>query len=103
MGVVKKLLSSILLRGRHRIPRFFFLIALTGFVFTIVKLSICNFAPSMCGAYDTDIMKQYGKTLDAFEEKGLVSECWHAESGTCGKKIAILFWWRLVAGAHGNS
>lgn len=74
MRIVKTLISSVLLRGRHRIPRFFFFLALTGFVLTIIRLGVCNFAPSMCGGYDADSAKQYGKTRNAFEDRMDVSK-----------------------------
>lgn len=74
--MIKKLISSIVLRGRHRIPRLFFLLALSCFVFTIIKLSFCNFAPSMCGGYDADSARRYGKTRNAFEDRMDVSTEW---------------------------
>lgn len=42
-------LNSALLRGRNRIPRFVFLVAMTAFTVTVVKIGTCTFMPSMCG------------------------------------------------------
>jgi hypothetical protein len=73
MGIVKTMINSVLFRGRNRFPRWIFLLAFTGFLITIIKLSVCSFAPSMCGDYDMNIAKQYGITKDMFEGK-MVSE-----------------------------
>lgn len=70
MRIVKVLINIALLRGKNRIPRFIFLVALCGFLFTIARLSVCNFTPAVCGS-GGDLAK-YGKTRDA-PEKMVVS------------------------------
>lgn len=66
MRILKVLINIALLRGKNRIPRFFFLVALCGFVLTIARLGVCNFAPAMCGS-GGDLAK-YGKARSAFED-----------------------------------
>lgn len=65
MRVLKVLINIALLRGKNRIARFFFLVALCGFLFVIVRLSVCSLAPSFCG--NGGDLAKYGKTRDAFE------------------------------------
>lgn len=72
MRFLKAFLNFALLRGRNRLPRLFFLLALTVFVFTIAKMSVCSLQPSVCG-YEEEV-----------EVKGCMFERYNYECGCTG-------------------
>lgn len=53
-SVAKFLLNGALLRGRHRIPRFLFLLGLTCFALMLLKIGVCSssYGVSLCGGTD---------------------------------------------------